>query len=398
MKIQKKGVVFLAFLLFLTILMLFPILGHNVLQAQDYEDDPDELGSDFFIMKDAETRETIMRTARIINPGDEYINSENDLYRVGNIEGNIAWATHVERITLREVPPDEWLQGALAWEGTIEESQQKKVTPPTIGVYHSHGAESYVPSDGTESIPEGGGILDVGDSFTASLRDNGLNVIHVDKTHVPHDAGAYYRSRRTCEELLGKGVDVLFDIHRDAVPAEEYLATVDGEGEEVQLQFVVGQQNQNMDVNQSFAESLKSVTDSIYPNLVKGIFLARGNYNQDMIPLSLLIEVGSHENKKERAEESMTLFADAVSTYFVGPQGRQTSERTGGTALRSVLWVVLIAGLVLGLYLLISTENLEELRAKVNHFFKKEFAEMGRRRGGGGEENREDGGGGGENG
>ena len=169
---------------------------------------------------------------------------------------------------------------------------------------------------------------------------------------------------------MNKGADVLFDIHRDAVPAEEYLAAVDSD-EKVQIQFVVGQQNQNVKVNRAFAESLKSVTDSIYPNLVKGIFMARGNYNQDMTPLSLIIEVGSHENTKEGAEESISLFADAVTTYFVGPQGRQAQRSAGETALRSVLWLVLIAGLVLGIYLLLSTENLEELRGKLTHFSRK---------------------------
>lgn len=376
MKTTKKVSLIILSFLFAAMLLFFPILGSNILKAQEYQDEMDELASEFFTMKNLETGETIMKTARIINPGDEYINAENNLYRVINIEGNIAWARHQKKITLREVSPDEWLEGALGWNGAAEKSRQKQNTPPTVGVYHSHGAESYVPSDGTDSIPEGGGILDVGTSFAESLEENNIDVIHTDKTHVPHDAGAYYRSRRTAEELLGEGASVLFDIHRDAVPSEEYLAAVDSK-EMVQLQFVVGKQNQNVNVNRAYAESLKSVTDSMYPNLVKGIFLARGSYNQDMLPLSLLVEVGSHENTKEGAEESISLFADAVSTYFVGPQGRESQDRAGGTALRSALWLLLIAGLLLGAYLLLSTENTEELRAKISHFFRKEFAELG---------------------
>ena len=57
----------------------------------------------------------------------------------------------------------------------------------------------------------------------------------------PHDAGAYDRSRRTAEELLQENPDALFDVHRDAVPAEEYTAKVDGE-QVAQIQLVVGQQ------------------------------------------------------------------------------------------------------------------------------------------------------------
>lgn len=373
---MKASATFLT-LFFLIMLMLFPICGYNALQAQDSLEEIDELDHGYITMKNRENGKIIMRTARIINPGDEYISAENDLYRIESIDGSIAWARHLEKIELQEIPPSEWLKVTFKREGIIEESKREQITPPTIGVYHSHGAESYVPSDGTESDPDGGGILDVGVSFVNALEDKGLNVVHNEDTHVPHDAGAYYRSRRTVEDLLTEGVDVLFDVHRDAVPAEEYLAAVDSE-ERVQLQFVVGRQNQNMEVNRSYAESLKKITDDLYPNLVKGIFMARGNYNQDMTPLSLLVEVGSHENTKEGAEESIALFADAVSTYFVGPDGRQTQEGAGGTALRSVLWLVLIAGLVLGIYLLISTENMEELRAKINHFFKKEFAELGR--------------------
>lgn len=374
--LNKASITVLLIILFLAMPVIIFNYGGNVLKAQDYQEEMGELDDGFFTMKNMENGETIMRTARIINPGDEYINSENDLYRVTNIEGNIAWARHLEKIKLNQVPPSQWFKDTFQWEGAAAERQQEQVKPPLIGVYHSHGAESYVPSDGADSIPEGGGILDVGASFVNGLEEKGLKVVHNEDTHVPHDAGAYYRSRRTVEDLLAEGVDVFFDIHRDAVPAEEYLAEVDSE-EMVQLQFVVGKQNQNLEVNQSYAESLKSLTDDLYPHLVKGIFLARGNYNQDMTPLSLLVEVGSHENTKEGAAESMTLFAEAVSTYYVGPQGRQAQKDAGGTALRSVLWLVLIAGLVLGVYLLISTENMEELRAKINHFFKREFAELG---------------------
>ena len=48
-------------------------------------------------------------------------------------------------------------------------------------------------------------------------------------------------------------------------------------------------------------------------------------------------------------------------------------------ALRSILWIILIAAVALGVYMLIGTGSTEELRAKLAHFFKKEFAEFGRK-------------------
>ena len=156
----------------------------------------------------------------------------------------------------------------------LEGQPQQQRKPFSIGVYHSHGAESYVPSDGAESIPQGGGILEVGKAFTEALQEKGLHVKHSEDTHIPHDAGAYNRSRRTADEFLNEGVSALFDIHRDAVPAEEYIATVESRPT-VQLQLVVGRQNQNLQANRDFAEGLKNVTDERYPGLIK-VFLWPG--------------------------------------------------------------------------------------------------------------------------
>lgn len=378
--IRSKKFVFPTLFIFIVLLLL----SSFTFAANDYFElsELDERSDGFYVMKDLQTEAIIMRTARIIHPGDEYINSENKLYRVEKIEGDIAWAHFVEDIKLLEISIEE-VFNPLNDNKVIGEAQRQSENF-FLGVYHSHGAESYVPSDGTESIPQGGGILDVGRVFSEALQEKGLSVKHSQETHVPHDANAYNRSRRTAEEFIREGATSLFDIHRDAVPAEEYVETVEGRPT-VQLQLVVGGQNQNAQANRNFAESLKKVTDDLYPGLIKGIFLARGNYNQDMLPLAMLVEVGSHENTKEGAQRSMALFSDAVATYFLGREGKQAREGIGITALRSILWIILIGGVVLGIYLLISTKNLEELRAKLTNFFKKEFSELRGKKNGTGE-------------
>jgi stage II sporulation protein P len=371
-------------LLSLVIVMIF-LLGNTLgASAEDYFElnELDERVDGFYIMKDIKSGETIMRTARIIHPGDEYINSANKLYRVERLEGDIAWAHFIEDIKLLEISVEEVLKSISSKrrsETFFAGQPQQQRKPFLVGVYHSHGAESYVPSDGAESIPQGGGILEVGKAFTEALREKGLHVKHSEDTHIPHDAGAYNRSRRTAEEFLNEGVSALFDIHRDAVPPEEYIATVEGRPT-VQLQLVVGRQNQNLQANRDFAEGLKNITDERHPGLIKGIFMARGNYNQDMLPLAMLVEVGSHENTREGAERSIALFSDSVTAYFLGREGDQAREGVGAIALKSVLWLVLLAGVALGVYMLISTRNMEELRSKFRGFFKKEFAELGGRK------------------
>ncbi len=375
-------------LLFFSLLFLSPgfvnFLPANAQNTQDFFEsrEMDERDDGFFLMKDLESKDVIMKTARLIYPGNEYITGENKLYSVEKVEGDVAWARYKGEIKLFEGDVATFFQeNTDTEEKAVFQKNQPESNVPRMGVYHSHGAESYVPSDGEDSTLEGGGILQVGHAFVEALREKGLKVKYSAHTHVPHDAGAYNRSRRTAEQLLHQGVGALFDVHRDAVPAEEYTAEVE-DTPTVQVQIVVGQQNQNLQSNRHFAEGLKKVADKVHPGLVKGIFMASGSYNQDILPLSLLFEVGTHENTREGAARSMVLFSDAIEVYFMGESGKQAREGMGSTALKSILWIIFIAALALGGYLLIGTGSTEELKAKLRHFFSREFAEFKGKRNG----------------
>jgi len=168
-------------------------------------------------------------------------------------------------------------------------------------------------------------------------------VEYSENLHLPHDRGAYRRSRNTVLELLAQNPDAIYDVHRDAAPKDAYAANI-GDEWITQVQFVVGRQNQNLGVNRQYAQSLKSAADQLYPGLVKGIFYARGNYNQDLSPLNLLLEVGAHTNSREAAVGGISLFAEVVDFYFYGPQDKaQGTLSTEGSysAIRTILWVML---------------------------------------------------------
>jgi stage II sporulation protein P len=103
-----------------------------------------------------------------------------------------------------------------------------------------------------------------------------------------------------------------------------------------------------------------------------------------MSPRATLIEVGSHTNDKAQAEETMYLFSEVVNDFIYGTaEGEQASGRApttskgpGGTALRSVLWIV--AGLVaaVAIFLLISTGGFEQMKAKLRQFTGREMADI----------------------
>ena len=180
-----------------------------------------------------------------------------------------------------------------------------------VGIYHTHNDESYIPSDGTASVNGRGGIHQVGDALGEQLARHGFRVVKSEALHLPHDRGAYRRSRRTAMKMLPKNPLVLLDVHRDATPPEFYREVVKGQPV-TQVRLVVGRENPFRRTNLAFARRLKAEADRAYPGLVKGIYYGRGDYNQDLGPRTLLIEVGAHTNSRLLAERGAALFASVL--------------------------------------------------------------------------------------
>ncbi|GAB6877077.1 stage II sporulation protein P [Thermaerobacter litoralis] len=180
-----------------------------------------------------------------------------------------------------------------------------------IGIYHTHNDESYIPTDGTASVEGRGGIHKVGDVLGRELAQHGFRVVKSEALHLPHDRGAYRRSRRTALDFMPKNPLVLLDVHRDATPPEFYREVVKGEPV-TQIRLVVGRENPFRRTNLAFARRLKAEADRSFPGLVKGIYYGRGNYNQDLGPRTLLIEVGAHTNSRIRAERGAAMFATVL--------------------------------------------------------------------------------------
>ncbi len=295
--------------------------------------------------------EIITETGRRIYTGDQYLTASNLLYEVINVDDqNIAHTRFVEevklptmRMSIQQIRQELGL--AVAW-------AQEENSTGRIAIYHTHNAESYIPTDGTHSINGVGGIHAVGEAFSSSLKRLGIDTDYAEDLHLPHDRGAYRRSRNTVLSLLAQEPDAIFDVHRDAAPKHAYATQIENEAV-TQVQFVVGRQNQNLGVNRQYAQSLKEIADQVYPGLVKGIFFGRGNYNQDLTPLNLLLEVGAHTNSAEAAARGISLFAEVVDFYFYGPRDqRETADGMGSppgggrAASTTLIWLFafLIAG------------------------------------------------------
>lgn len=346
----------------------------------------EELEDGYFTVYEEGTDKEILLTGRVVHVGDQYLNEENDLYEVVKVTGdNTAYARFKEKVDLKSflnLPEAQAIAKAVDNEDNSFNTAAQENDERVVAIYHTHSDESYVPTDGKASIPRNGGIFKVGKALSEALEKKGIKVLHSYQPHDPHDAMAYQRSRRTAMEFLKQQPDALIDIHRDATPAHVYEGTVNGQ-KLAKTQLVVGRQNPQMSTTKNFALQLKANADKKYPGLIKGIFYGKGDYNQDLSPRTILIEAGTYTNPRYKAQDGIDLMADVIATTLYGadyakkpaaPKGDTTpvpGESAG--ASRALLWIIGIAVMGGGAYLLISTGGAKELSAKIKRFTSKEF-------------------------
>lgn len=305
---------------------------------------------DVYTMVDA-SGQRITRRGGEMYVGDEYISSDDQLYRVISVDGarRVAVAEHLGEATL----------DASAWAAFLTfnaqaEEEDKDDGKRLICMYSTHSDESYVPEDGDSSLWEGAGIYDVGNALKEALEDRGIEVVYSEESFLPHDADAYNRSRSTAVALLKKGPDALLDIHRDAIPPEEYETTVEGE-DISKVRLFVGRSNQNSAANKAFAQQIKKAADKEYPGLIKDIYIGKGNYNQELYPQALLLEFGTDKIEKDKAIGATKYMAEVLDTVLYGPSAKAETRSDAKPAATGILWAVGLAILAAAVYALAST-------------------------------------------
>ncbi|MBF7082017.1 stage II sporulation protein P [Desulfallas sp. Bu1-1] len=315
----------------------------------------------------------LSKMSRTVTVGDELITDKGRRYRVKAVDGYNARAefTGMDRELLAYM--DEFEHAVLPVAGQADWKNRP------VAIYHTHSAESYVPTDGTESKPYHGGIFEVGDALAAELQKKGVKVLHDKTPHEPRDSNAYYRSRRTVAGLMKKNPVALIDVHRDGIPDPDYYSkTINGEGV-TRVRLVVGRQNPKMQSNMEFAKRVMAYANKVHPGIVKEIFIARGNYNQDLMSSAMLVEVGTHTNSREAAQRGAAMFADALPGVL-GVGGNVTAPGGYGPASgtpagwKTLAWIIGIALLGGGAFLLISSGSWQKARERLGSYWGREFA------------------------
>ena len=305
-------------------------------------------GDCIYTLADADGRPLATRAGRIY-PGDEYISSDNTLYRVTSVDDEKCIAA------AEEIGPS--IADAAAFARFMDAHAAQAADKKLICMYSTHSDESYVPDDGASSLWEGAGIYDVGNALKENLEKKGITVEYSEESFLPHDAAAYKRSRSTVEEFVKKAPDAIIDIHRDGVDAEEYETEVKGEDTSM-VRLFVGRSNPNAAENKAFAQRLKAAADKAYPGLIKDIFIGKGNYNQELYPQAILLEFGTYEIEKDKAISATEYMADVIDEVLFGPGAAASTGEKNSNAATGIFWAVGIAVLAAVVYALASSGTL----------------------------------------
>ncbi|MBP2632700.1 MAG: stage sporulation protein [Firmicutes bacterium] len=203
----------------------------------------------------------------------------------------------------------------------------KNLGKPVVAVYHTHTAESFIPSSGVAHSPGGqiGEIAEVGDALIQALAKQGISGVQDTTIHdYPSFMKAYGASEVTVKKLLQEqpSLQMIFDIHRDADKRENVIATVNGETV-AKISIIVAQGQADLPQphwkeNYALAKLIDEKCNEKYPGLSRGIQLVEWRYNQHLHPHALLLEVGSHETSKAEAMRSMEMLGDVIVEILQG--------------------------------------------------------------------------------
>jgi len=231
-------------------------------------------------------------------------------------------------------------RSGLELEGSVLAEGQVKVKlgeGPHILIVHSHGSEAYwqteedpyVESDPYRTTDCRHNVVRVGEEMAQVFRAHGFQVIH-DTTlfDYPSYSEAYGRSQAAVEQWLEQypTIQVVLDVHRDALVDSEgrvYRLVTEEAGEKMaQVMLVLGS-NASADHpgwkdNLAFAAALQRQVVRGYDSLARPMVLRSGRYNQQLLPGSVLVEVGGHGNTLQQAIAGARQWADSAARTLQG--------------------------------------------------------------------------------
>ena len=240
-----------------------------------------------------------------------------------DIIGNVA----VRNCTAEQTPD---FNALLEKEIVLAQTQEDE---PLVLIFHTHTTESYLCVDDgvfydsfeTRSRDSAKNMVRIGDEICRVLEENSIGFIHDTAIYDESYNGAYARSRVSVLEYLEKypSIQIVLDVHRDAVyysdtKRAKFVSEINGK-KAAQIMIVTGAEEglvadfPDWEENLTFALKLQKYTQDAYEGLMKPIYFCQRKYNMDVVPYSVLLEVGTDANTLEEAVYSAHLFGESLS-------------------------------------------------------------------------------------
>ncbi len=197
---------------------------------------------------------------------------------------------------------------------------------PQILVYHTHSQETFADSiQGDENTS----IVGAGAYLAGLLKEKyGFEVLHhTGEYDVETRDYAYSYSLPNIEALLAEypSIEVIIDLHRDAVAEGTKLVSEQNGKQAAQVMFFNGLsytkkqgdiaylENPYIDDNLAFSFQMQVLCNEYYPGLTRRIYLKGYRYNMHLKPKTLLIELGAQTNTCEEVRNTLDIIAHALS-------------------------------------------------------------------------------------
>lgn len=202
---------------------------------------------------------------------------------------------------------------------------------PQILIYHTHSQEGFSNSTSDDSTS----IIGVGDRLAEILEKQfGYNVIHDKSTYDMVNGKldrneAYEQSRAGIDKILKENpsISLVIDLHRDGVNDDTRLVTEVNGKKTAQIMFFNGMSrfkntgdidylyNPYLFENLALTLQMKLTAETYYPGFTRRNYINAYEYNLDVMPQAMLIEVGAQTNTYQEAKnaaEPLAVLIDKV--------------------------------------------------------------------------------------
>ena len=212
----------------------------------------------------------------------------------------------------------------------IENPNPNSATNPKVYIYNSHQLENYR-MDNLEEYNITPNVLMASYILKEKLESLGIPTIveetnmteFMNSNHWQHQ-DSYTASRYLIKDTLDKykNLELLIDLHRDAIKYDASTITFDGK-KYAKVLFVVGTEYDSYKDNLALANKFNSLINNKYPNLSRGVITKSGSnvngvYNQDLNAKMLLLECGGYENSIEEVLNTIEALSEIIKIYLEG--------------------------------------------------------------------------------